>query len=131
MSRSVARAFFAALTVFVYASVAFSVCWVIATPSTHDGMKSPSELARAPYTSKEQPYVWVAGDVVGCHSANDGTVLVYAVTDDVGHAPDIVFVRYPADGRPQHNVGESVAFAGFRLGWAVVEATADLSRPPL
>ena len=131
MSRSVVRACFLALTVFVFSCFAFAVIYVIATPAARDGAQSPSQLAHSAYDPKEEARVSVAGDVVSCHSANDGTVLVYALADEQGHAPDLVFVRYPADGRLQHEVGERVAFSGTRTGRILIEATTDLLRPPL
>ena len=131
MSRSVVRAGSLALTVLVFSCFAFAVIYVIATPSARDGAQSPSQVACSTYDPTEQSRVSVAGDVVGCHSANDGTVLVYALVDEQGHAPDLIFVRYPADRRPQHEVGERVALSGIRTARIVIEATTDLLRPPL
>jgi hypothetical protein len=131
MSRSLVRAGFAVLTVAVYVSVVAAVCLVIATTSAHDGALSPSQMARAPFDAAHPSRVEVAGNVVGCHSANGGGVLVYSLKDEQGGAPDLVFVRYPNDGRPQHATGERVAFSGTRIGPAVVDASTDLLRPPL
>jgi len=131
MSRSVVRSALAVLSVAVYACVAIAVVWVITTPSETDGALSPSQLGIKRFNPKKASYVEVAGRVVTCHASGSGGVLVYIVSDERGSAPDIAFVRYTDDGRPQHLVGERVAFSGWRTGRVVIEADTDLLRPPL
>jgi hypothetical protein len=141
MSRSTLRVFFAVLTAVAFTGVMWAVAYVVITPSTHDGCQSPSEYAIAGNDApavpveKQDPtqrkFVYVAGLVVGCHNANDGSVLVYALADEHGSDPSLVFVRFTDDGRPQHALGERVAFSGWRTGPATLEGTTDLLRLPL
>ena len=105
--------------------------WVVTTPSETDGALSPSQLGAKRYDPLKTSSEWVAGTVVTCHESGSNGVLVYTLSDEHGGAPDIAFVRFTDDGRPQHAAGERVAFSGLRVGPVVIEATTDLLRPPL
>lgn len=125
---SLRRAFAVAVTVLFYSATLILVCLQIIFPSTHDGALSPSQVASRPFDPDpvKVERIWVAGNVVSCHTQQGSDAVVYVLSNEIGRNPARLSVTWRSSDGTTYTAGTRAGFAGQRTGPMVLIADSDL-----